>query len=105
MDALQVALNVAWYNTMPALPAHSYLMLKYILKILRRHIDKVAAINYFYKFLIVLCCIESTQRVMHVYPRLRASASPRLRVFRRVADPLTNIAVACNTSTLHNHIL
>jgi hypothetical protein len=34
MNALQVAPYMAWYNSVPTLPAHSYLVLDYMLKVL-----------------------------------------------------------------------
>jgi hypothetical protein len=34
VDALQVALDLTWYNAVPACLAHSYLMFNYMLKVL-----------------------------------------------------------------------
>lgn len=53
MDALQMAPNLAGYNAMPALLAHSYLVLSHVLKILALHASKVARGCYLVNILLV----------------------------------------------------
>jgi hypothetical protein len=54
VEALQVALNLTRYNAVPALLAHSYLILGDMLKVLALHANAV----------IVICCLSSSVRAV-----------------------------------------